>query len=158
MAEVWSFLFLSGEFAPRSYILAGLTLEQVAARPGKATHSIYEELWHTVDWQKVVLERDELAMKHWEENVSFPPSPAPEDEAAWQALVTSFLALSERAVELAQDQAWLETEEGADNPGFTWRNALEQLAVHNAYHLGKIVSMRQVLGCWSPPPKHNEPQ
>ncbi|WP_420594762.1 DinB family protein [Deinococcus sp.] len=158
MTDVWSFLFLNGEFAPRSSILDGLTLEQVAARPGEAPHSIYEELWHTMDWQKIVLERDETAIKHWEENVSFPPSPAPESEATWQALVDSFLALSERAVELAQDQAWLETEEGADNPGFTWRNALEQLAVHNAYHLGKIVSLRQVLGCWTPRPKRDGSQ
>jgi len=153
VADVWRFLFLDGEFAPRSYILAGLTLEQVGIRPGEAVHSIYEELWHTVDWQKIVLERDALALQHWEENVSFPPSPAPENEAAWQELVDSFLALSKRAAELAQDEAWLETEEGADNPGFTWRNALEQLAVHNAYHLGKIVALRQFLGCWTPRPK-----
>ena len=154
MADVWHFLFLSGEFAPRSSILEGLTLEQVAARPAEGVHSIYEELWHTVDWQKIVLERDETATQHWEENVSFPPGPAPEDEAAWQALVDSFLAYSDSAVKLAQDEAWLATEEGADNPGFTWRNALEQLAVHNAYHLGKIVSLRQVLGCWKPRPNH----
>ncbi|WP_293909952.1 hypothetical protein [Deinococcus sp.] len=64
--------------------------------------------------------------------MSFPPSPAPKDEAAWRALVDAFLAYSERAAGLAQDEAWLNTEEGADNPGFTWRNALEQLAVHNA--------------------------
>ncbi len=75
MAEVWSFLFLNGEFAPRSYILAGLTLQQVGTRPGGASHSIYEELWHTVDWQRIVLERDEVAIRHWEENVSFPPQP-----------------------------------------------------------------------------------
>ena len=46
MADVWSFLFLNGEFAPRTHT-AGLTLEQVAARPGTAPHSIYEELRHT---------------------------------------------------------------------------------------------------------------
>ncbi len=158
MAEIWSFLFHDGEFAPRSYILAGLTLPQVGTRPGGASHSIYEELWHTVDWQRIVLERNEVAIKHWEESVSFPPSPAPTDEAAWQELVDSFLAYSERAVELAKDEAWLETEEGADNPGFTWRNALEQLAVHNAYHMGKIVLLRQFLGCWKPRPKQDDSQ
>ena len=158
MADVWRFLFLDGEFAPRAYILAGLTLEQVGLRPGEATHSIYQELWHTVDWQKIVLERDELATLHWEENVSFPPKPVPENEAAWQELVDSFLALSERAAQLAQDEAWLQSEEGGDHPGFTWRNALEQLAVHNAYHLGKIVMLRQVLGCWTPRLNHNGSQ
>lgn len=156
MTQVWNFLFLDGEFAPRRYILAGLTLEQVGTRPGGASHSIYEELWHTVDWQRIVLERDAAATQHWEENMSFPPTPAPHDEAAWQELVDSFLAYSERAAQLAQDETWLETEEGADNPGFTWRNALEQLAVHNAYHMGKIVSLRQVLGCWTPRPRPTE--
>lgn len=48
VADVWNFLFLSGEFAPRTYILEGLTLQDVGTRPSGASHSIYEELWHTV--------------------------------------------------------------------------------------------------------------
>ena len=157
MADVWSFLFLNGEFAPRAYILQGLTLQQVGVRPPGALHSIYEELWHTALWQQIVLERDAEAIKSWENDDLFPPSPTPDDEAAWQSLVNSFLVSSERAVELAQDRAWLDTEEGTENPGFTWRNALEQLAVHNAYHLGKIVLLRQLLGCWNPRAKQNQP-
>lgn len=156
MAEVWNFLFLNGEFAPRTSILKGLTLQQVGVRPPGASHSIYEELWHTAVWQRIVLERDAEAIRRWEQDELFPPNPAPENEAAWQELVDSFLVSSQRAVELAQDKVWLETEEGADNPGFTWRNALEQLAVHNAYHLGKIVLLRQLLGCWTPRPKRNQ--
>lgn len=158
MAEVWSFLFLNGEFAPRSYILDGLTPEQVGVRPAGALHSIYEELWHTALWQQVVLEQDAEAIKRWEQDELFPPSPAPADQAAWQTLVDSFLASSARAVELAQDKTWLESEDGTEHPGFTWRNALEQLAVHNAYHLGKIVLLRQLLGCWTPRPKQSQPQ
>jgi uncharacterized damage-inducible protein DinB len=34
----------------------------------------------------------------------------------------------------------------------SWRNALECLVSHNAYHMGKIVLLRQLLGVWSPPP------
>lgn len=63
-----------------------------------------------------------------------------------------FLAYSERAVKLAQNEAWLETDETDDLPGFTWRNGLEHLAVHSAYHMGKIVLLRQLLGVWSPLP------
>lgn len=150
MANVWEFLFLNGEFAPRKVIVEGLTLEQVGVRADGASHSIYEELWHTVHWQKVVLESDAQAVEQWEKGQVFPGKSAPRDEVEWQELVTAFLALSERAVELAQDEAWLETEEGVENSGFTWRNALEQLAVHNAYHMGKIVTLRQILGCWNP--------
>ncbi|WP_164473426.1 DinB family protein [Deinococcus psychrotolerans] len=156
MTDVWSFLFLNGEFAPRQYILDGLTSEQVGVRPAENVHSIYEELWHTALWQQIVLEQDAEAIKRWEQNELLPPSPAPEDEAAWQELVASFLTSSQRAVELAKNGAWLETEEESSNPGFTWRNALEQLAVHNAYHLGKIVLLRQLLGCWTPRPKQTQ--
>jgi hypothetical protein len=28
---------------------------------------------------------------------------------------------------------------------------LENLAAHNAYHLGRIVLLRQLLGAWPPP-------
>lgn len=150
--NTWKQLFLTGEFAPRAHILAGLTLEQVGARPAGAPHSIYEELWHAQEWQRLTLDRDEAAYERWEQGGQFPPQPAPEDERAWRELVRSFLAYSERAVERSGDETWLETDETEQLPGFTWRNALEHLAVHSAYHMGKIVLLRQLLGVWSPPP------
>jgi class 3 adenylate cyclase len=36
-------------------------------------------------------------------------------------------------------------------PGVTLAERLESLAVHNAYHLGKIVALRQVIDAWPPP-------
>jgi len=155
--NVWEHLFLTGEFAPRDHIMKGLTPQQVGTRPAGAPHSIFEELWHAAEWQRLVLERDEAAFERFDHGGQFPPNSAPE-EAAWQALVDSFLDYSERAVKLARDEAWLETEETADNPGFTWRNALTCLAVHSAYHMGKIVLLRQLLGCWSPPPDDAQTQ
>lgn len=148
----WKHLFLTGEFAPRAHILGGLTLEQVGARPAGAPHSIFEELWHAAEWQRLVLERDDAAHEGWQEGTLFPPGSAPEDEATWNLLVNSFLESSERAVQLAQNEAWLETDEAEAMPGVTWRHALECLAVHNAYHLGKIVLLRQMLGFWESPP------
>ncbi|CAA9585851.1 MAG: hypothetical protein AVDCRST_MAG86-3744 [uncultured Truepera sp.] len=151
----WRHLFLTGEFAPRAHILSGLTLEQVSTRPTGAPHSIFEELWHAAEWQRLTLERDEAALERWEGGVQFPPRPAPEDEAVWQALVRSFLSDSERAVRLSQNEAWLESDE-TELSGFTWGNALECLVVHSAYHMGKIVLLRQLLGVWSPPPENAE--
>ena len=155
MTNVWEHLFLTGEFAPRDHILKGLTPEQVGTRPDGAPHSIYEELWHAAEWQRIVLDRDEAAFERFDQGGQFPPNPAPEDEAAWQSLVDSFLTYSERAVNLAQDEAWLESPETEHN---TWRVGLESLAVHSAYHMGKIVLLRQLLGCWSPPPEDAQPQ
>ncbi|CAN5740325.1 hypothetical protein BH24DEI2_BH24DEI2_13470 [soil metagenome] len=67
MVNVWKQLFLTIEFAPRAHILNGLTLEQVSTRPAGAPHSIYEELWHAAEWQRLVLEQDEAAYARWEQ-------------------------------------------------------------------------------------------
>lgn len=152
--NTWGQLLLTGEFAPRAHILAGLTLEQVGIRPAGAPHSIYEELWHAATWQRIVFHDDMGLLGRWERGEQFPLRPAPANEAAWDELVRSFLADSERAVGRSQDEAWLERDEGTEHPGFTWRNALEHLAVHSAYHMGEIVLLRQLLGVWSPPPDH----
>jgi hypothetical protein len=141
---------VNGEYAPSAHILEGLTLAHVDARPAGAPHSIYEELWHAAEWQRLVLERDDAALAGWRTGEQFPPSPAPMDEASWQALVGSFRSSLQRAVELSRDEAWLDSNEDERQPGVTWRNALECLAVHNAYHLGRIVLLRQLLGIWTP--------
>lgn len=38
-------------------------------------------------------------------------------------------------------------------PGITHsiEDALIHVAQHNAHHLGQVVTLRQVLGCWPPP-------
>jgi uncharacterized damage-inducible protein DinB len=150
--DIWRHLFVDGEFASRGRVLTGLSLEHVSARPAGAPHSIYQELHHAATWQRLTLDQDEAALDRWEESgADFPASPAPEDEAAWQKLMRSFLSDLERAVRLGSDETLLDTDERENNPGFTWRHALECLAVHNAYHLGKIVLLRQLLGVWSPP-------
>lgn len=150
MVDDWEHFLLAGEFAPRAHILAGLTLEQVGARPGGAPHSIYEELWHAATWQELTLDGDGAALKRWEAGEQFPEHPAPESQAAWDELVAGFLGYSERAVRLARDESWLESPETERN---SWRVGLTSLAIHNAYHMGKIVLLRQLLGVWTPPPE-----
>ena len=146
----WDDLLLTGGFAPRDRLLRGLTLEQVSARPHGAAHSIYEELWHAAMCQKLTLDQDRAALARWEQATHFPASAAPESQDAWDELVLMFLNYSERAVRLADDETWLESP-GADDPSGTWRNTLEWLAVHSAYHMGKIVLLRELLGLWPRP-------
>ena len=138
----WKHLFLDGEFSPRERLLSGLTLEQVTRRPAGASHSIYEELWHATTWQRIVVEREEVGGEDY-------PSEPPDREQAWQDLVTAFLAGAAKAVAWGQSREQLETE---IDPGVTMADALHSLAVHNAYHLGKIVALRQLIGAWPPKP------
>lgn len=145
----WDDLLLSGGFAPREHIVAGLTLEQVEACPSGVPHSIYQELWHLTTVLKLSLDDGRSVLERWPYEQHFPQSSAPTDQQAWDDLVSTFLMSSRRAVTLAGDEGWLDSPE----PGYPhsmWRDGLEFLAVHTAYHLGKVVCLRQVLGVWPP--------
>lgn len=144
----WQHLFIDDlEYAPAAHILGGLTLEGVGKRPANGVHSVYEELFHAVGWQRSMLTSAKGGALT--EPTDWPPTPEPPDDAAWTALVADFLAGNEEAAKVGEQTERLEE---LLPEGRTVRERLELLAVHNAYHLGKIVSARQFLGVWSPPP------
>ena len=132
-------LFLVGEFPERAHLLSGLTLEQVTLCPDGASHSIYDELWHVVGYQQSIIEPGDPAGDRY-------PTAAPEHEHQWHDLVRVFLDVA-RAAALGQapERLALEVE-----PGVTMADELNSVAVHNAYHLGKIVALRQRIGAWPP--------
>jgi DinB superfamily len=140
-------LFTDAEFAEPKSILQELTLGDVSKRLNEQGHSIYEELYHLVYWQDIMLWR----VNHPNEKRAgnnddqFPPSQAPESQGVWQSLVKQCLNGIEEAITIAgQAERW-------DDPlisGDTVRERISKLAVHNAYHFGKIVMLRQHLGIW----------
>lgn len=145
--SIWQHLFLDDlEYAPAADILADLTLLQVSSRPNEGMHSIYEELVHAALWQRSML-MSAAGAEAVSPNPDWPANAAPPDEASWTALVSDFLAGSEEAVAVGNQT---ERHKEVLPEGRTVRERLELLAVHNAYHLAKIVSLRQVLGIWSP--------
>ena len=134
-------LFLVGEFAKRERLLSGLTLEQVTLRPEGASHSIYDELWHLVGYQQSIVAPGAPV------SGDLYPTSAPEDEQQWHDLVQLFLTGARTAVDLGQEPARLAAEL---QPGETLGDELMSVAVHNAYHFGKIVALRQRIGAWPP--------
>ena len=142
----WKHLFVDGEYARREKILSGLTLDQVKRRPSEHSHSIYEELWHATRWQTIIVTLDEKLYETAQGGDLY-PAHAPEQEEEWAALVTEFLSGLEKALEWASSPEKLEVEVGT---GDTMGDVLHSLAVHNAYHLGKIVAVRQLIGAWPP--------
>jgi hypothetical protein len=133
-------LFLVGEFPERARLLSGLTLDQVTQRPDGASHSIYEELWHASGYQQSILEPGEPVGDLF-------PTAAPEHEHQWHDLVRVFLDGARAAAALGQTPERLARE---IEPGVTLADELSSVAVHNAYHLGKIVALRQRIGAWPP--------
>ena len=78
---------------------------------------------------------------------TYTPVEAPEHEHQWHDLVRLFLVGARAAVALGQAPARLAVEV---EPGVTLADELSSVAVHNAYHFGKIVALRQRLDAWPP--------
>jgi len=139
-------LFLVGEFPERARLLSGLTLEKVTLCPDGASHSIYEELWHVVAYQQSIIAPSDPAGDVY-------PKAAPANEHQWHDLVRVFLAGARAAAAMGQAPEQLAREVG---PGVTMADELSSVAVHNAYHLGKIVALRQRIGAWPPPASQDQ--
>jgi uncharacterized damage-inducible protein DinB len=140
----WRHLFSDGEFARREQILAGLTFEQVTSRPSAQSHTIYEELWHANRWQSIIVNRDEALYEEWKRGEVYPKQ-APARTEDWDSLVAEFLAGTEKALWWVESPERLARE---TSPGTTMEDVLHSLAIHSAYHMGKIVALRQQLGAW----------
>ena len=139
-------------------IIEGVSEELAHRRVPGAAHTLYEELWHIVFWQGITLdwvsglqtafpERPEMAF------------PTPEQAAAepWDAVRQRFARTAEDAAGIASDEGRLETtircpsRPGAPMRVMSVRDQLISLAAHNAYHFGRMVLLRQMLGVWPPP-------
>ncbi len=154
MSKKWRHLFVDGEFAPREEILSGLTLEEATRRPSPESHSVYEELWHANEWQKIVVLRDKERYEGWKRGKVYPPAP-PLAEEEWRALVAEFLAGLDKALEWAASPEKLATKTSGEH---TMEDVLYSLAVHSAHHLGKIIAIRQAIGAWPPAQKQKGEQ
>jgi uncharacterized damage-inducible protein DinB len=158
MTELQQVLIGAGAAAPPAHIVEGLSDELVHQKPTGVPHSLYQELWHVVFWQQVSLD--------WISGVEtpFPASPADGfptvldmEREDWAALRARFLRGLGQAAKAAGDTARIETTVRCPSrPGepmrqMTVREQLENLGAHNAYHLGRMVLLRQILGVWPPP-------
>jgi uncharacterized damage-inducible protein DinB len=143
---------------PPSHILEALPDTMAHASVPGAAHTIYEELWHAAFWQQVMLERVRgLATPTPDHNsVSFPTAEQTRAES-WSELCRRFLAGAKEAAAMAESpNEKLDAVVRCPSPAnparsMTVREQLESFAAHNAYHFGRIVLLRQMLGSWPPP-------
>jgi len=158
MNELEQALIGDSAAAPPAHILEDLSDGVVHAATAGAPHTIYQELWHAAFWQQVSLE--------WIAGVETPcperaalgfPTEAQAEAEPWEELRRRFLEGAEQAAAIAGDGLWLERAVRCPSPAgkptrtMPVREQLESLAAHNAYHLGRIVLLRQLQGAWPPP-------
>ncbi len=146
--EKWDHLFIRGEYENRERILAGLTLEEVNTLPSEKLHTIFGELWHITKWQNIVVNNDQKAYEEWISGGSRYPVKNADSFSEWEDLRNEFLTGLKSVMALTGSTEKL-AEVVVD--GFTVEDNLYSLAVHNAYHLGKIVALRQMIFAWPPP-------
>ena len=157
MNELEQILIGDSFAAPPAHILEGLTDDLVHRKPVGVSHSIYEELWHIVFWQQVTLD--------WITGTETPFPASPSDgfptvldmeREDWPQLCERFFSGANDAAAAARDESRVnQPVRCPSRPGhpvriMTVRDQLESLGAHNAYHLGRTVLLRQLLGAWPP--------
>ena len=157
MTELEQILVGDSAGAAPEAILQGVEDGLAHRRIPGAPHTIYEELWHIAFWQQITLD--------WVRDIETPilehaaagfPAQADLAREDWEQLRRRFLDLSQQAVACVRESARLEQPiRCPSRPGLpvrimTVREQLENLGAHNAYHFGRIVLLRQLLGIWPP--------
>jgi uncharacterized damage-inducible protein DinB len=159
MNELTQALIAESYAAQPSHILEGLTDKLVHHEFPNVPHTIYAELWHVAFWQRITL--------HWIAGIEtpyptkpsdgFPQKPSTESaQEPWEQLRYRFLHGAEHAATAAQDTLRLDhpircpSRPGAPTRIMSVGDQLISLAAHNAYHLGRIVLLRQLLQAWPP--------
>jgi uncharacterized damage-inducible protein DinB len=155
MNELQQALIGDSAAAPPAHILEGLPSDLAHQAIQGAPHTIYQELWHIAFWQQVTLD--------WVNGIETPFPDRPSDgfpanrSGPWGQLCRRFLYGNQQAADVAGDEKRLEQSVRCPSrPGnpvriMSVREQLESLAAHNAYHFGRIVLLRQLLGAWPPP-------
>ena len=156
MSELVQALVADSYAAAPSHILESLSDLLVHRVIPHAPHTIYQELYHITFWQQLSLD--------WIAGIEtpFPAKPsegfnADPDHQPWNQLRQRFLLGAEQAAGIASDTPRLDRPiRCPSRPGhpiriLTVHDQLISLATHNAYHLGRIVLLRQLLNAWPPP-------
>jgi hypothetical protein len=131
--------------------IAGLRPELRGVRPAGAPHSVWELVEHLRICQWDILEFSRSAdhiSPDWPAG-TWPPNPAPPDDEAWERSLAAFRSDFQAMQDLVADS---ETDLYARlswGDGQTVLREAMLVADHNAYHLGQIVLVRELLGDWN---------
>ncbi|HXQ27407.1 MAG TPA: DinB family protein [Candidatus Acidoferrales bacterium] len=119
-------------------------------RPKGAPHSAWELLEHVriATWDILEFSRDAKHVSPDWPGGYWPKKPAPPNAAAWEKSVKSLEHDLEEMGKLVTDP---KTDLLARIPHGSGQTILREavlIADHNAYHLGQLVLVRRLLGCW----------
>ncbi|MHC4064015.1 MAG: DinB family protein [Planctomycetota bacterium] len=130
-------------------LVAPLTAQQAAWRPGPGRHSIWKLVRHMTHWRICTLaEVQYQPLPNGPEDWSSPPESQDEDdlERAWQAEVQRYCDTTKEIIEVVRD---LDLTKPHPHPRMThvplWM-AVVGMQIHDSYHLGQISLLRRMQG------------
>ena len=139
---------------PPARALEGLSSEQSGVRLPGASHSVVEILAHMDFWQSWFLERcaGTATPPAVTASLGWPAAKASE----WEAVRERFLEGLDRALKIAVQESGgvRRVDPPIEMPplaNYTTADAVTHIAIHNAHHLGQIITLRQIMGAWPPP-------
>jgi hypothetical protein len=118
--------------------------------PAGLPHSPWQLLEHLRRCQKDILDfcRDPDYVEPKSMDEYWPASAAPPSEAAWEKSVAAFRRDRDALRRLADDEKIDLFARVPQGTGQTFLRELLLVADHNAYHVGQLVLVRQLLGSW----------
>lgn len=133
--------------------VSGLPEDMRGAKPHGSPHSAWELLEHLriAQWDMLEFSRNAKHVSPEWPKEYWPVSAMPPDDAAWNRSVEAFhhdLAAMRKLVADPASDLFTPFKHGE---GQTLLREVLQLADHNAYHIGELVSLRKVLGAWKSP-------
>jgi uncharacterized damage-inducible protein DinB len=139
---------------PPRQLLDGLTDDDAERKCAPLPHSIAEVVAHLEFWQAWFLKRcqGEAAPMAASAAAGWPGA----GPGGWPALRARFLDGLEHAAALGgengrRDALVTPAIEFPPLARMTVGDVVVHLATHNAHHLGQVVLLRQLVGCWPPP-------
>src|SRR5205823_972266 len=130
--------------------IAGLPAELRGAKPDGIPHSPWRLLEHMriAQWDILEFSRNPKHVSPRFPDGYWPDGDAPPDGGAWERSVNAFRADLQGMCDLVAHPA---TDLFAPIPHGDGQTILREallVADHNAYHLGQLVVVRRLLGCW----------
>jgi hypothetical protein len=130
--------------------LGNLPAKSRGKRPAGASHSPWELVEHMrlATWDILEFSRDAKHVSPEWPSGYWPKSPEPPNAAAWSKSVKELernLAAMGKLVANPKTDLFAPISHGS---GQTILREVLLIADHNAYHLGQLVLVRQLLGCW----------
>ncbi|MDB5227750.1 MAG: hypothetical protein JWN78_1943 [Bacteroidota bacterium] len=137
---------------PLSLAISGLSAKQAAWKDGSANHSIWQIVNHLIFWNTRYLNKLKGALSEKYSNghdVSFTNENYEGTDIEWNLIVENVNKLMsdwETSIQQAEPDTLAKpvSSDNIDN----WYAVISNINIHNAYHIGQIVNLRKLQGCW----------